>query len=127
MILMSSIALIGLVIYGASGMSSMQNKNDVQRIDEEKSEKHVKWKAGFTKTKGMVYVPATYEAAYNTLVDIYNERKEKEELQSNVEDLFYEEAKLMKFIREQNEIVPQDYPTGTMISPSVDLIRRGKR
>lgn len=73
----------------------------------------------------MIYIPDTYEVAYTTLVDIYNERKAKEGLQLNVEDLFYEEAKLIKLIKEQNKIVPQDYPTGTMLSPSVDLIGSG--
>lgn len=121
LILISCIALIGLGIYGASGMSSMQNKDDVQTIHEEDTPKHIKWRDGFTKTEGMIYVPETYEVAYNTLVALYNERKQKEGLQINVEDLVCKEATLIKHIKEQNKIIPQDYPPGTMLSPFVNL------
>ncbi len=124
-ILIGCLALIGLGCYGASEISNMQNKNNVQKKYEEEGEKHVEWKEGFTKTKGMIYVPESYEVAYTTLVDIYNERKEKEGLQGNVEELFYKEADLIKLIREQNKTRLQDYPSGTMLSPSVDLIGSG--
>lgn len=120
-ILVSCIALIGLGIYGTSHMSVVKNKDEVKIVHEEDRPKHIKWREGFAKTEGMIYVPDTYEVAYNTLVDLYSELKQTEGLQTNVDDLIWKEDNLIKHIKEQNNIVPQDYPPGTMLSPFVNL------
>lgn len=113
------ILLIGVsgytVVQGLKSITTQEKQTTLMftnEIDEQSP-----WQEGFTKTKSETYVPENFESAYSALVKYLNNKLRENGLPEDAEKRICTKEQLLKLLKENNRVYPQEYVPGAVLSP----------